>query len=159
LGTQTLQLARQCTAYALNCAITSQVLGGGACTGDALFSACCGGTNGLCEPTLPETVDSCIAEIDCANNGGVFSGGVCQTGTCVGGTNVGAACNADNASTVCTGLGGECAPFASSCHTRDLPDSAVDRNADSCPDPGPAGGENQCKAARKTFNCTIQSCP
>jgi hypothetical protein len=76
------------------------------------------------------------------------------------------ACNQDNASSVCGG--GECVPFAVSCHTRNLPAGILDRNGVFCPDPGPAGSSDECKLVRKTpctvigsgeASCGSDSCP
>jgi hypothetical protein len=148
-GDPRLQLARQCTAYALNCEISG--LGSNCGGADSLFNTCCAGTDGTCTAS---DVGGCISKLDCANNGGVFNTGTnqCETGTCSIG---GAACNSD---TLPCGIGaGECIPFANTCHTRDLPLNISDVETAGCPLQGPAGSEDECKAARKT-PCTIQSC-
>jgi hypothetical protein len=77
-----------------------------------------------------------------------------------------AACLADTASVAscidrvdCFNSGGffdglRCIDEPNGCEHRDLPELALTGNTSSCPDPGPAGSSDECKAARKT-SCTI----
>ncbi|HEY3170148.1 MAG TPA: hypothetical protein VGK08_04020, partial [Thermoanaerobaculia bacterium] len=50
--------------------------------------------------------------------------------------------------------GHRCIDEPNGCEQRDLPEFALTGNTTSCPDPGPAGSSDECKAARKT-SCTI----
>jgi hypothetical protein len=145
-GDSRLQLARQLTSAALNCGITDAA---SMCTGQSgalpcdgtsvqdVFNACntaC--TNNEVSATIGSDTFSCIAAIDCFNNGGVFdtSDGSCN---CPGGFD-------EN---------GEC---ANSCHSQPL-------TAEGCFDfvpPGPAGSPRACQEARK--DCTTifgSQCP
>jgi hypothetical protein len=68
-----LQLARQLTAMDLNCCISGF---GNGCGGDADLASLYGECNNLCAgiPDNALTVQSCIDQIDCFNNGGHFNG-------------------------------------------------------------------------------------
>ncbi len=126
-GVSQRQLARQLTAAALNCVLSSPsgatTCGtGGICSGvsiDAIFTECnnvCAGTGG----TL--TVGDCIEAIDCFNNGGHPQ----PDGSCVFDSN--------------------------NCHERNL---CPEPNGPLCfQPPGPAGSSNECNAANKN-NCTV----
>jgi hypothetical protein len=76
-GDQTIQLARQLTSMALNCAV-SEI--GANCNGnvalDDLFEDC----NKACvgEATATRSVGQCIGEVDCFNNGGHVDGDSCS---------------------------------------------------------------------------------
>jgi len=151
------QLARQLTAAALNCIISG---GGADCNGtsiEELFADC----NSACvgDPSSERTVEECIAEVDCFNNGGTFSGGECFFGAC----NVtGNLCNSD---AECLGLPGACQPVEG-CHDREL----CQRDEEGQPiegglcfeKPGPAGSSSKCNQAIANA-CTVippgeQSC-
>jgi hypothetical protein len=132
-GTQTLQLARQLIAAALNCIVTGINAGDPTPSADcseasiaALFADC----NKACvgDPTATRTVGDCISQIDCFNNGGTFSS---QTGCTPGGDN--------------------------SCHNQALPldDIAGLPNNDPASgkcfgQQGPAGSPDECNAARSS---------
>lgn len=134
-GDKTLQLARQLTAAALNCAMFGAAGCGGSSI-ESLFSAC----NATCvgDPLATLTVQQCIDQVDCWNNGGQWNGMSCTMGTCS--TN-GEPCAADDE---CGD--GTCLPFPDSCHERDIPGG--DQSADT---------SNECNDARKN-TCTIFSC-
>ena len=145
-GDQTLQLARQLTAAALNCVISGS---GSDCSGQpqiaATFQDCnthaCLGIAG----TL--SVGECIGALDCFNNGGSFdqSTGSCATGTC-GGDGL----TPCNGSTDC-GTGISCVPLPNNCHDQPL----CNQDINLCFEPpGPAGSANECNAARDNA-CTI----
>jgi hypothetical protein len=144
-GDSRLQLARQLTSAALNCAIT---LADDACTAqdgalpcngtsvEDVFNACntaC--TNNEVQATIGSDTFSCIAAIDCFNNGGTFdtSDGSCN---CPGGFD-------EN---------GEC---LNSCHSQPLSNGCFDFVP-----PGAAGSPRACQDARK--DCTTifgSQCP
>jgi hypothetical protein len=126
------QLVRQLTAAALNCALAS-------CSDyhSDLVADCndtCADGSGLL------TINECIDQLDCFNNGGAFDGESCTfPGICESG---GEACLTDDD---CTEIADYCVPNET-CHDRDL-----------CPDdgnfcfepPGPASSPSKCNAARK----------
>jgi hypothetical protein len=78
-GAQTLQLARQLTAAALNCLISG---GGSACAGSPSYSTVFTNCNAVCSSSSSTTIQKtvCISELDCLNNGGDFDGGLCSAG-------------------------------------------------------------------------------
>src|SRR5262249_41524577 len=90
-GDQTLQLARQLTAAALNCVMRSPgplPLSGDPCAGMALDSVFRDCNENVClgkSSALGLSVGDCISLIDCFNNGGQSDGTRCVTGTCGGG--------------------------------------------------------------------------
>jgi hypothetical protein len=87
------------------------------------------------------TMNECIDEIDCFNNGGIWGGSMCTYGTgfCLIGEEP-----CDDVNT-CVGLGDECVPNET-CHDRDLcPDGG-----DLCIEPPhPASSQQACKVAKK----------
>jgi hypothetical protein len=128
------QLVRQLTAAALNCATAS------CSTAHSDLIADCNLTCADGSGTL--TINECIDQLDCFNNGGTFDGEFCTfPGTCNSG---GEACLTDED---CTELGDYCVPNET-CHDRSL-----------CPDGpegefcwfegGPASSPAKCNAARK----------
>jgi hypothetical protein len=153
-GDQTLQLARQLTAAALNCAISGYHNCEGYPQYEYLFSEC----NALCNPNSaydpPIDVGYCINSLDCLNNGGtVLEGGYCKTGTCSDNPNM--PCNASDLS-FC-GTGAICVADVQTCHDQPLC-LHVDGNpvpGTPCfPETGPAGSANLCNDANKSA-CTI----
>jgi hypothetical protein len=168
-GEQTLQLARQLTAAALNCIISSQSpppvvpVGDNFCSNlqlSPVFQDC---NDNVCTGNASQlglTVGDCIAQLDCFNNGGQFDSGsnTCFTGTC--GNDGVTLCNG---STDCGGL--QCVNFPSNCHDRPLCNQTlgVCFNA-----PGPAGSSNECNSAIGNMctiigdgeaKCATDSCP
>jgi hypothetical protein len=155
-GEQTLQLARQLTAAALNCIISSQSgppvvpgAGGNFCSSlqlspvfqDCNANVCTGNAS-----QLGLSVGDCIAQLDCFNNGGQFDSGSnnCFTGTC--GNDGVTLCNG---STNCGTF--QCVNFPSNCHDRPLCNQTLGVCFN---DPGPAGSPNECNNARDNM-CTI----
>jgi hypothetical protein len=134
------QLVRQLTAHALNCVMSG---GGGDCVGtgeEYLHTQC----NLTCQG-LPSdlSINECVSAIDCFNNGGKYEDGVCKSdgGICEGPEGYGDLCNSED---VCLGDGEVCVP--ENCHTRDL----CLEGTDLCfQPPGPAGGVDNCKVAKK----------
>jgi hypothetical protein len=133
------QLVRQLTAAALNCVMSGA--SDGACTGTDRAelladcnTACTGGISS-------RSVNDCIDEIDCFNNGGAWDGDHCASGLgyCEGTTipcDDSGGCGQDVA----------CIPSWETCHDRDL--CLQDSNL--CWDkPGPAGSSGECKLAKK----------
>jgi hypothetical protein len=152
-GQQTLQLARQLTATALNCIVSG---GDADCTGvsiDAVFDAC----NAAC--AAGGTGDSCIQKLDCFNNGGVIiTGGFCQTGTC---SDNQFPCNGGDRSECGNPATAECVPLPGNCHSQDLPldDLNLPNNTTTGPcngKQGPAGSSDECKTAHKTPCAVLQ---
>ena len=133
-GNQLLQLARQLTAAALNCIITSSAEPNGeTCPSAGLTGAVCGGVsigdifdacNAACEAgetsvTIDSQVISCVGALDCFNNGGSFE--------------------------FDEGLGEfVCLEVADSCHDR-----ALDQGCFDFEPPGSAGSSGACNDARK----------
>jgi hypothetical protein len=150
------QLARQLTAARLNCIVSGET--GGACDGvsvNEVFDLC----NAACPADIEVTIGSdtvnCIDALDCFNNGGQFDNatGVCTTGTCSVG---GADCSEDNPCAE-----GECIPLPNNCHNTEFADVEFPLPNDSLPasnpcfeKQGPAGSDDECKAANKS-TCTI----
>ena len=153
-GNQYLQLARQLTAAALNCAVS----GYHNCVGypkyEYLFSEC----NTWCDPNTPDaqTVNTgyCIQSLDCLNNGGtVLEGGYCKTGTCSDNPNN--PCNGGDLS-FC-GKDAICVADVQTCHDQPLclhVDGKPVPGAPCFPETGPAGSSNACQDANKTA-CTV----
>ena len=146
-GDSRLQLARQLTAAALNCAISG---GASDCSTvpayDAVFEAC----NAACAANTTAAFGSCIAELDCLNNGGLFDAatGFCQTGHC---SDNDAPCNDGNRSQ-CASSTATCVPLVGTCHDQPLcpvgfPGLCFDET-------GPAGSSIACNSANGTA-CTI----
>jgi hypothetical protein len=146
-GDQRLQLARQLTSAALNCAITAATPescsiadGENPCANVSIhdiFEAC----NDVCEAntgvtaTLNGDTFSCIAAIDCFNNGGVFD---TATGDCN-----------------CPGGFDENGECLNSCHSQPLSTDCFEFVP-----PGPAGSSHECQTDRK--DCTTifgSQCP
>ena len=127
-GDQTLQLARQLTATALNCIMSQQVappIAGDVCANlgiGGVFDDC---NNNVClgNPSqLGLSVGDCINALDCFNNGGMSDG----AGNCIaGGPN--------------------------NCHNQPLCNQTLGICFN---DPGPAGGSNNCNNAIGNA-CTI----
>jgi hypothetical protein len=140
-GDSRLQLARQLTAAALNCAITNSTGTPGECTAQDGTAPCAGVSvndvfeacndacaNGDVTADVGGNTVSCIGAIDCFNNGGVFDPATGNCNDAVG----------------------------TSCHDRDL---ASDCFVDFVP-PGAAGSPRACNDARK--DCTTifgSQCP
>ena len=139
-GVSERQLVRQLTALALNCVMSG---GDGDCSGTSVqglaneCNALCGG-----DPVDVRTVNDCISEIDCFNNGGAWDGDHCIAwmGSC---EISGLPCDSED--TINCELGEDCT-IAESCHDLTL----CQEGGDLCFDPpGPAGGTNDCKIAKK----------
>jgi len=143
-GTLERQLVRQLTAAALNCVMSGGT--DGACTGTSraeMLSDC----NAACAGGLStRSVNECIDEIDCFNNGGTWDGASCLTGVgyCEG--------TDDPGPIVVCWDGNECArevaciPSMETCHDLDL----CLEDTDLCFEPpGPAGSSGECKLAKK----------
>jgi hypothetical protein len=137
------QLVRQLTAAALNC-----VLGDCSTEHSDLLADC----NDTCaDGSGSLSVNECIDQLDCFNNGGTWDSdsGQCTTG--IGVCDIsGEACDD---SVPCEGFEDFCVPFET-CHDRDLcPDFSDDgeiNGSDFCFEPpGPAGSSGQCNAALK----------
>ena len=156
-GDQRLQLVRQLTAASLNCILST---GSADCVGvdgpsnitvDDLFAACntaCIG-NGTTITDGLNTI-SCIAALDCWNNGGIFyeATGFCQTGTCsLDGVT---ACNSKSDCPLYFGQEQSCAALAGTCHDQKL---VKDGFFDFDP-PGPAGSTEACNLAIAN-KCTV----
>ena len=111
-GEDTLQLARQLTAAALNC-----VISGDDCSAADLIARC----DGVCQGDPAMSISDCIDALDCFNNGGrMLESGMCQIGTCNGDGVT--ACSDDDS---CAFLGtlstvAKCVPLPGNCHDRDL---------------------------------------
>jgi hypothetical protein len=150
-GNQRLQLARQLTATALNCVLSS---GNSNCDGvsiNAVFDVC----NSQCAVSTT-TADlgsgsfSCIAALDCWNNGGIFhqDTGLCQTGTCsLDGTTP---CDGSSSCPLFGSLRQSCTPLLDTCHNHPLVKSG---SYDFDP-PGPAGSVDACNLAIGN-KCTV----
>lgn len=137
-GEQRLQLARQLTAAALNCVISN---GDPGCSGTPLFAGIFSSCNITCASSgsSSSAITSCIADLDCLNNGGrVLSNGFCQTGTCSGGPET--PCNA------ASGCPEEasCIPLPGTCHEQGLVNEFLGLNFQP---PGPAGSSRGCSQA------------
>lgn len=153
-GDQELQLARQLTAAALNCAIS----GYHNCVGypqyEYLYSEC----NILCDPNAayqpPVDVGYCINSLDCLNNGGtILEGGYCKTGTCSDNPNM--PCNGGDLS-FC-GTDAICVPDVQTCHDQPLclhVNGQPVPGTPCFPETGPAGSAKMCNDANKN-KCTI----
>jgi hypothetical protein len=130
-GELELQLVRQLTAAALNCAVTP-------CSSEHsdLVDDC----NDTCaDGSGDRTINECIDELDCFNNGGVWDEDSCVfPGTC---DSDGEACLTDED---CLGIEDFCVPNES-CHDRDL----CPPEGDCFFDGGPASSPSKCNAARK----------
>jgi len=140
-GVSERQLVRQLTALALNCVMSG---GDGDCSATSVAglanecNALCGGA-----PVDVRTINDCISEVDCFNNGGAWDGTHCIAwmGEC---SISGKDCDADDQSE-CV-LSGEFCDPVDSCHDLNL----CQVEGDLCFDPpGPAGGTNDCKIAKK----------
>ena len=137
-GNKKLQLARQLTAAALNCVVTS---GSPTCDGLPIAAdlqlcnaECAGG---------PAAGFDCVAAIDCVNNGGMFDKdtGFCETGSC---SDNARPCNAGNRSQCDNPATATCVPTPGNCHDQVL----CNTNTHLCFDPpGPAGSDNKCNNA------------
>jgi hypothetical protein len=158
-GDQRLQLVRQLTAASLNCVLSG---GNPECIGvdgpsnisvEALFAACntaCSGPDGGTTVTDGINTISCIAALDCWNNGGVFyeATGFCQTGTCsLDGVT---ACNSKSSCPLYYGQEQFCVALAGTCHDQRL---VKDGFFDFDP-PGPAGSTEACNLAIGN-RCTV----
>ena len=102
------------------------------------------------------TVNECIAEIDCFNNGGYWDGDVCVQGPGIC-SDSGVECDDDNP---CPGDKNidHCERYADSCHTREL--CLSDDPEILCFEPpGPAGSSTDCKLARKNNTYVVPQTP
>lgn len=150
-GNQRLQLARQLTAAALNCAMTD---GDPGCAGVGIgpaFAEC----DMACANGWSDEYSDCISRIDCFNNGGVMlDNGMCQIGTCAGDgvtpCDEDETCGLDD-----EGMPIECVPTAGNCHEQPLISEALGLDFEP---PGPAGSPKACTKAKKT-GCTLFDCP
>jgi len=150
-GDSKLQLARQLTAAALNCIISNCVPAdsNADCSNSSIadtFSQC----NTICaDPNATKAdITSCIAAIDCFNNGGIFNPGpptTCRTGTC-------------SASLAPCGIGfpscaasETCRLLATSCELQPLTNSDCGFNFEP---PGKATTSKQCNDATNGA-CTV----
>jgi cysteine-rich repeat protein len=134
-GAQELQLIRQLTAAGLNCILSGAGIDCSNSGVEFLFADCDATCLDILDGTLDDpsapSVEDCIFELDCFNNGGIVS---------------------------FDGL--TCDPVTDGCHDLSLcpaddPDGDID---DFCFEPpGPAGSGQECKDAKKTA-CTILSC-
>ncbi|GAB4372839.1 MAG: hypothetical protein Kow0062_09470 [Acidobacteriota bacterium] len=145
-GESRLQLARQLTAAALNCVMTS---GAGDCLGVGGVADTFADCNLACENGWSDEYSHCIGALDCWNNGGVMlDSGICQIGTCFG-----------DGVTACAGdrdcgdgeTDGACVPLDGNCHDRPLVNEALGLDFDP---PGPAGSSKACNGAKKN-DCTL----
>lgn len=156
-GDPRLQLVRQLTAASLNCVLSG---GNPECIGvdgpshisiEDLFAAC----NTACADGGTVVTDgvntiSCIAAVDCWNNGGVFyeATGFCQTGTCsLDGVTP---CNSKSNCPLYYGQEQSCVALAGTCHDQKL---VKDGFFDFDP-PGPAGSSDACNLAIGN-RCTV----
>jgi hypothetical protein len=136
-GDSSLQLARQLTSAALNCAISNSAGTPGTCTAQDGLAPCAGTSiadifeacNTACPGSTSAELDghtfSCIGAIDCFNNGGLF----------------------DVATNGCScefGVDEETGECLNSCHTQPLESDCL-----SFVPPGSAGSSTACKDARK----------
>ena len=148
-GVSERQLVRQLTAAALNCVMSG---GDSDCVGgpiEDLFADC----NNACQGFASDlSINECIGEIDCFNNGGFWAGGSCthNPGAC---SISGGLCDVDN-DTCDGGLGDTCEPDPQeTCHEREL--CQVDESGEPVDDglcfvpPGPAGSSGECNVAKK----------
>jgi len=153
-GNQQLQLARQLTAAALNCAISGYYNCVGYPKYEYLFSEC----NTWCDPNTLDAqtvnIGYCIESLDCLNNGGtVLEGGYCKTGTCSDDPNK--PCNGGDVS-FC-GPGAICVADVETCHDQPMCLSVGGQpipGTPCFPETGPAGSSNACQEANKSA-CTI----
>ena len=149
-GSQQLQLVRQLTATSLNCILSS---GNANCDGvsiNEVFDACNLACPSSTTITLGINTFSCIAALDCWNNGGIFhqDTGLCQTGTCsLDGVT---ACNGSSGCPLYYGQEQTCVPLVDSCHDHVL----VKDGAYNFDPPGPAGSVDACNAAIGN-KCTV----
>jgi hypothetical protein len=137
------QLVRQLTAAALNC-----VLGDCSTEHSDLLADC---NNTCADGSGSLSVQECVDQLDCFNNGGTFDSGSGECITGIGECDISAEACSD--SVPCEGFEDFCVPFET-CHDRDLcPDFTDDgeiNGSDFCFEPpGPAGSTGQCNAATK----------
>jgi len=143
------QLVRQLTAAALNCVMSG---GDSDCVGgpiEELFADC----NDACQGFASDlSMNECIGQIDCFNNGGFWADGHCtfNPGAC---SLSGGLCDVDD-DQCAGGVGDVCEPDPQeSCHEREL--CQVDEFGDPIDDglcyipPGPAGSSGECNVAKK----------
>jgi len=152
-GERIRQLYRQLLAASLNCAIS----GAADCDDvveryvDVSFSGCdalCSGEGDEDGPTMNE----CIAQLDCFNNGGQMIEGECAKGTCAVDTEL--LCGFDYpACPLIDDQRQRCRRFAGSCYRSDL----CQEELNVCPDKTRASSPSACKEA-KNNDCTIDSC-
>lgn len=148
-GDQELQLYRQLTAAALNCAIS-----GGDCDEtlvgliDVAFSAC----SDLCETGIEEvdgpSVNECIEKLDCYNNGWLWVDGTCAAGYC----ELAPELSCGGFTGACPE--GDCVPFEGSCHSQPLCNKALGV----CPKRASASSSRACREALGN-DCTLLDCP
>jgi hypothetical protein len=98
------------------------------------------------------TINDCIHELDCYNNGGEIIEGACVLGTC---SVTGELCGADAGT--CPDVNDvpqECEDFPGNCHDAEFCQEAIDV----CPDNvGPASSSRACREASRN-DCTIDDC-
>jgi hypothetical protein len=150
-GVSERQLVRQLTAAALNCVMSG---GDSDCVGgpiEDLYADC----NEACLGNASDhSINECIGEIDCFNNGGYWAGDFCiyNPGVC---SISDAVCDAEGDGSECTGgVGDVCEPDPQeNCHEREL--CQVDANGDPVEGglcfvpPGPAGSSGDCNIAKR----------
>jgi hypothetical protein len=109
----------------------------------------------VCEgnpPADPPTVNECISELDCFNNGGQVINGDCALGTCENQPEI--PCGDESGS--CPDFMAapqDCVPFEGNCHASPLCNEGF-----FCPKKTPASSPKACREARHN-GCTIDSCP
>jgi hypothetical protein len=163
-GNQRLQLARQLTAAALNCAVSGYQNCENYPRYEGLFAQC----NAVCaDATQSAAINYCINAVDCLNNGGTFyhagtvlsngktvpAAGFCKTGTCTDYPDM--PCNGGDLR-FC-GVGASCTPDLQNCHDQELCLYIEGERIPGTPcysETGPAGSTNACNTANKN-DCTV----
>ncbi len=152
-GVKQRQLYRQLVAAKFNCEIS------GASDCDAItgkyIEVSWNDCSDLCAgnpPADPPSIQQCISQLDCFNNGGQVIDGQCAKGTCEAQPEL-----------YCGGAFGSCpdylsAPqacvrFPDNCHDQPL----CNEGLGFCPNKTPASSSSACREARKN-DCTIDSC-
>jgi len=148
---QVLQLTRQLTAMALNCVVSGSTMDCDGTSVASLFSDC---DLACVDGTDDAKIGSCIAEVDCWNNGGqMLDNGMCKLGTCGG--DAAAPCNKDaDCGLTDEGLPVACIPLQDTCHDRDLVNEGLGLFFEP---PGPAGSSKACNDAIKN-DCNLLDC-
>ncbi|MDH3255438.1 MAG: hypothetical protein OEM62_10630, partial [Acidobacteriota bacterium] len=147
-------LGRNLVSTALNCIVTN---GATDCSGVSIagsFADCNAACAVINDPNSTDedvalaliAADICSAELDCWNNGGQTMSGMCVTGTC---SQDGAYCASSGDCVDIDNPDATCDNFANSCHDREFPDDFITMSAD----------PTECKAAKRSRNCSIYTCP